>query len=351
MDLQLEKKEEKKLRDKFQTELEETNEKLIKEEEAKVIALETKRLEIQKKLEAAGPKPEKKLSKRVQKRLDKIDADKNKTDLEKQLARDELLGSMEEIEVKKRARLDGIKDYSSFITAKRATVNDGEGGILNPKANQSSLWNDNEKSFLENVTMDLIPDDDAMNTKGKTVRKWDKVKKRYVLTKIDREGKVMREKKNESGKKITKKNAEKKAQSIYKSWQSKTHLSLQRAGEQENKKLVQSARLASEGRSMMKSFSSRHTDLMKGEDVRNPKHLIKAKGKQMEARMERSKSEGDKNGKYEKFSGRKQYSKRVNDKIKSGMKPTRSKMIIRGKGGAGGGNGQQKRSKSGRGKR
>ena len=89
---------------------------------------------------------------------------------------------------------------------------------------------------------------------------------------------------------------------------------------------------------MMKSFSSRHTDLMKGEDVRNPKHLIKAKGKQMEARMQRSKSEGDnRGGKYEKFSGRKQYSKRVNDKIKAGMKPTRSKVIIRG---AGGGNGQ-----------
>ena len=65
MDLQLEKKEEKKQRDKYQTELEETNEKLIKEEEAKVIALENKRLELQKKLEAAGPKPEKKLSKRV----------------------------------------------------------------------------------------------------------------------------------------------------------------------------------------------------------------------------------------------------------------------------------------------
>jgi len=231
LDTQLEKKEEKKLREKYQTELEETNDRMIKAEEAKVIALENKARESQKRLELAGPKPEKKLSKRVQKRLDKIDADKNRTDLEKQLARDELLGSMEEIEVKKRARLDGIKDYSSFITSSRKTADDGIGSQLNPKANQSSLWNDNEKSFLENVTMDLIPDDDAMNVKGKTVRKWDRVKKRYVLTKIDREGKVMREKKNESGKKITNKNAEKSAHKIYDSWKSKTHLSLQRAGE------------------------------------------------------------------------------------------------------------------------
>ena len=50
--------------------------------------------------------------------------------------------------------------------------------------------------------------------------------------------------------------------------------------------------------------------------------------------MQRSKSEGDnRGGKFEKFQGRKQYSKRVNDKIKAGMKPTRSKVIIRGAGG------------------
>jgi len=88
----------------------------------------------------------------------------------------------------------------------------------------------------------------------------------------------------------------------------------------------------------MKSFSSRHTDLMKGEDVRNPKHLIKAKGANLEARMKKSgrtKSEDNKGGKYEKFEGRKKYSKRVTDKIKGGMKPTRSKVIIRG--GSGGG--------------
>ena len=75
-------------------------------------------------------------------------------------------------------------------------------GADNQKANRSSMWTENEKSFLENVTMDLIPDDEALNVKGKTVRKWDKVKKRYVLQKVDRDGKVMREKRNESGAKV-----------------------------------------------------------------------------------------------------------------------------------------------------
>lgn len=108
------------------------------------------------------------------------------------------------------------------------------------------MWTDNEKSFLENVTMDLIPDDEALNVKGKTVRKWDRVKKRYVLQKVDREGKVMRERRNESGAKVG--NKDKKQVSAYKNWQTRTHLSLQRPGEQENKKLIEQAKNANEGR-------------------------------------------------------------------------------------------------------
>ena len=72
--------------------------------------------------------------------------------------------------------------------------------------NQSSLWDENEKDFLEGVTLNMIPDDEHMNTKGETVMKWDKVKKRYTLQKVDREGKIIKERKNEAGKKISKKN-------------------------------------------------------------------------------------------------------------------------------------------------
>jgi hypothetical protein len=65
------------------------------------------------------------------------------------------------------------------------------------------LWEDHEKAFLEEVTMNLIPDDEALNNvKGKTVMKWDKVKKRYTLQKVDRDSRVIREKRNESGAKI-----------------------------------------------------------------------------------------------------------------------------------------------------
>ena len=56
--------------------------------------------------------------------------------------------------------------------------------------------------------------------------KWDSKKKRYMLKKVDREGRVINEKKNEAGVKIKKKDADKKKHSIYKKWMKKTHMKL-----------------------------------------------------------------------------------------------------------------------------
>ena len=97
------------------------------------------------------------------------------------------------------------------------TADDGQ--MQGPK----SLWEEHEKAFLEDVTLNLIPDDDALNTKGKTVMKWDKVKKKYTLQKVDRDSKVIREKRNESGALILKQDEK---VNIYKKWQQRTHLSL-----------------------------------------------------------------------------------------------------------------------------
>lgn len=157
-----------------------------------------------------------------------------------------------------------------------------EGDRETAKVNKSSLWDDHERAFLDDVTLNLIPDDEHMNTTGKTVMKWDKVKKRYTLQKVDREGRVMKEKRNEAGRKISKKMAmSKDPDSIYKKWQQKTHLSLQRSGEVENKKLMSQAKNANESRAMMKQFKGSHHDLNKGEDVRNPGKLMKSKEKKL----------------------------------------------------------------------
>jgi len=215
-----------------------------------------------------GPKKQR-LSKRAQKKLDKTMSNKNISDLEKQIILDEARGEgAAQSGSIKRQKLDTFKDKKNFITN---TKDGGQNKDTKDRANESSLWDDHERAFLDDVTLNLIPDDEHNNTKGKTVMKWDKVKKRYMLQKVDREGKIMRERKNESGAKISKKNImTKDPNEIYKKWQQRTHLTLQKSGEMENAKLVNQARNANESRHMMKTFKGRHADLEKGEDMRNP---------------------------------------------------------------------------------
>ena len=94
--------------------------------------------------------------------------------------------------------------------------------LADAKANASTLWTEDEKNYLDDVTMNFIPDDEAIkNIKGKTAMRWDKIKKRYMLKKVDRDGRVISERKNEAGAKITKKMKEGKEgkPSIFKKWQ------------------------------------------------------------------------------------------------------------------------------------
>ena len=154
-------------------------------------------------------------------------ADKNISDLEKQIMREEamrkgpksgLAGIMQPGlgGIVKRQKLDSFRDKKNFISGDRQ----GQGDRETKKVNENSLWDDHERAFLDDVTLNLIPDDEHMNTKGKTVMKWDKVKKRYMLQKVDREGRIMKERKNEAGKKISKKNLMMNDQdTIYKKWQ------------------------------------------------------------------------------------------------------------------------------------
>ena len=111
-----------------------------------------------------------------------------------------------------------FRDPKNFISNERPTaLQEGEDKDMK-KVNKSSLWDDHERAFLEDVTLNLIPDDEHMNTKGKTVSKWDKIKKKYTLQKVDREGKVMREAKNESGAKISKKMSEVEKMTVFSLW-------------------------------------------------------------------------------------------------------------------------------------
>lgn len=135
----------------------------------------------------------------------------------------------------KRSQVGDFRDSKHFIQTSRDNQYDTSDG----KANKSSLWGDDEKMFLEDVTLNLIPDDEvAKSIKGKSAMKWDAKKKRYILKKVDRDGKVMKEKRNEAGAKITNKNSDDTRESIYKKWMKRTHMKLQTSGEVENTKAV-----------------------------------------------------------------------------------------------------------------
>jgi hypothetical protein len=66
--------------------------------------------------------------------------------------------------------LEDFKDKSHFIENNREKEMD----ISDGKANKSTLWGDDERAFLEDVTLNLVNDDEAAkNLKGKTAMKWD----------------------------------------------------------------------------------------------------------------------------------------------------------------------------------
>lgn len=126
----------------------------------------------------------------------------------------------------------------------------------------------------------MLPDDGEELLKSKKVMKWDSTKKRYQLKKVDAHGNVIKEGRNEAGKKI--KDSKKQKESAYSKWQKRTHLKLQEVGEVENKSAVESGKIATESRKMMKHFKSKHKDINKGEDPRSNSAVFEAKAKKLQ---------------------------------------------------------------------
>jgi hypothetical protein len=265
-------------------------------------------------------------------KIEKILKDDTLSEKEKQALIDNLQDDGLQKRVK-RSQLTDFRDRDAFIGTER----DYE--ATDCKANKSSLWGENERDFLEDVTLNLVPDDEAaMSLRAKSHMKWDAKKKRYMLKKVDRDGKVIKEKRNEAGAKITNKNAEKTKESIYKKWMKKTHMKLQNAGELEDKRAIESAKSANESRKMMKHFKNRHgSELNRGEDPRSNKKMIEMKKKKM---LEKIRENSKKNSKGKK--GDKKINEKSWKKIVDHSRPTRSKAIMKSnKHGGRGGHGKQ----------
>lgn len=175
------------------------------------------------------------MSKKRRAKIDKIKNDASLTQEQKETIMSQIEADAVDNKKQKRSQITDFKDSKNFVEQEKIITSENQ-------VADSSLWGVGEKNFLEDVTMNMIPDEEAIkNIKGQTVMKWDSQKKKYQLQKVDRDGRVMSEKRNEAGKKITKKMKEKegkKKESIYKKWQQRTHLTLQKSGEMEDVKTM-----------------------------------------------------------------------------------------------------------------
>lgn len=271
------------------------------------------------------------LSKKRRARIEKINTDSSLNETEKENLISQLEKQVCENKKQKRSQMDDFKDRTNFVTSERAPTSEN-------KVNSSSLWGEGEKNFLEDVTINMSgADDDGKNLKGRKVMKWDATKKRYMVKNIDRDGKVIAEKRNEAGKKITKKMKEKEKVSIYKKWQQRTHLTLQKTGEMEDQKAMDQAKRANDSRKTIKDFKDRHgQELHKGTDARSHDTLIAKKQQKLQAKMQAMNQKKPRAG-----PGGRSFSDKSMAKIQSASRPTKSKMIVKAGGLGGGGRGKK----------
>lgn len=106
--------------------------------------------------------------------------------------------------------------------------------ISDSKDHKKSLWGDEKPISLDEVTLNLLPDNDEGNKK-KIV--WDNKRKNFVKGTTDGKGNII--KKNEAGKRIKK---DDKTPSVFKKWKKKNRTGIQKVGEMENDTAVSNAK-------------------------------------------------------------------------------------------------------------
>lgn len=115
-----------------------------------------------------------------------------------------------------------------------------------------NMWGKDEKFNMEDLNLNLLPDDEKSLLKTSQSMKWDAKKKKYVQVNVRQDGSVL---KNEAGKKINYKRD--KDPELYKKWVRKTHLKIQETGEQEDRKTVNNAQSFHKDRRDMKRMGKK----------------------------------------------------------------------------------------------
>lgn len=126
----------------------------------------------------------------------------------------------------KRSQIRNFRNNPHFISDNKT----------DPASKQKNLWGDEKPISLDELTLNLLPDnDDGSGTRKKMV--WDNKKKNFINAKVDNKGKIVI-KKNEAGARIKK---DDKRPSQFKKWKKKNKTNIQKIGELESENAVTSA--------------------------------------------------------------------------------------------------------------
>ena len=107
------------------------------------------------------------MSKKRRAKIDKIKNDDSLSQTQKETIIAQLETEVVDSKKQKRSSMTDYKDTKTYVEQEKIQTNENQ-------VASSSLWGTGEKNFLEDVTMNMIPDEEAIkNIKGQTVMKWD----------------------------------------------------------------------------------------------------------------------------------------------------------------------------------
>ena len=197
----------------------------------------------------------------------------------------------------KEDQIEFLENLKNKQAVKRQKIGDegfskSEHYIINGKDERAeSLWKKDERFNMEELNLNLIPDDENSLLKKKTQMKWDHKKKKYVQVKVGKDGNVQKLK-NESGKLINYKKD--KDPELYKKWMKKTHIKIQESGEMEDRHTVQSAHTFHRSKYKMKQKGHKKDRVKDREQLRkvdqNEKIMKKRKKYELNKKINKKRS-------------------------------------------------------------
>jgi len=224
---------------------------------------------------------------------------------------------------------DSSTDYSLNLEnpvkrSKRTDFRDPNFFITNaPSSNKNTNpWGEDDPNAINEVTLNILPDDEREFMKKQSHTKWDPRKKKYVQTVMDSRGNKVKTNKNESGKSIDEKKGKDKL--IYQKWMRKSHMRVQKTGEMEDQGNTGSAKNAHGDRHKPRDRNE-SKDRKQGRGVKNE---LKSTDEILKKKKKDFKKSGGGKGM---IKAKEKYQKSLDKIMRRAGGPTRSKVITGGK--------------------